>query len=230
MNIYNSSGFEILVERPEINNPQENDFNKILGQNFQLDISKFEAHSPFYLTEFFIIGYFTYFISFAAVLAHVMVWYGSNILSQINAAINQFDISYGAGDDVHVRMMKKYSDIPEWVYLSWLCCCSLISIFICLWTPYQLPYWATILAIVLGIFLVVPLGIIQAITGNQIGIEFAVSLLIGLLIPGNIVGGFVIINPVATFKSIARTALIQALDLSADLKLGHYMHVNPILC
>lgn len=142
---------------------------------------KYKIHAPFYLTEFFVIGYFTFFASFAAVLMHVSLWYGPKISAQIKAMFKQLDTSHGLTEDVHLKIMRNYQNIPEWAYFVYLLFFSLCAIFVCQFTPFKMPYWATIFAVFLGIFLAIPLGIIQAITGTQIGIQNAISVVIGIL-------------------------------------------------
>jgi hypothetical protein len=37
MNVFNASGYEILIQRPDLLNPQDDDVNRILAQDFTLD-------------------------------------------------------------------------------------------------------------------------------------------------------------------------------------------------
>lgn len=67
----------------------------------------------------------------------------------------------------------------------------------------------------------IPIGLIQAVSGTQIGLNVLTEFVIGLILPGQTVA-------VMTFKSLGYNTLIQALALVSDLKLGHYMHIAPI--
>ncbi|KAJ1340319.1 hypothetical protein BSLG_005091 [Batrachochytrium salamandrivorans] len=64
-------------------------------------------------------------------------------------------------------------------------------------------------------------GIIQGSSGQQLGLNIITELLMGLIIPGQTVA-------VMTFKSYSYNIMIQALSLTYDLKVGHYLHINPI--
>jgi OPT oligopeptide transporter protein len=152
-------------------------------------VEKYDIHAPFYLTEFFVIGYWTFFLTFASVLSHVALWHGSDIYQQLRSAMHQLDTSHGL-EDTHNKIMRDYWDLPEWAYLIWLGVFSAIAVLVCQITPYHMPWWATLFAIGLGICLVIPLGIVQAITGTPIGINNAISVIIGYIIPGDIIGGF----------------------------------------
>ena len=73
----------------------------------------------------------------------------------------------------------------------------------------------------MGVVMTIPIGLIQAVSGTQIGLNVITEFVIGLIIPGQTVA-------VASFKSMGYNVLIQALSLVGDLKLGHYMHIPPI--
>jgi OPT family oligopeptide transporter len=67
---------------------------------------------------------------------------------------------------------------------------------------------------------VIPIGMIQAITNQQVGLNVITELIIGYALPG---------RPVAMmmFKTWGYITMAQALTFSSDMKLGHYMKVPP---
>jgi OPT family oligopeptide transporter len=67
---------------------------------------------------------------------------------------------------------------------------------------------------------ILPIGIITAVSGQRLGLNVLTEFVIGLLIPGQTV-------PVMAFKSLGTNSVIQAITLLQDLKLGHYMKINP---
>jgi hypothetical protein len=68
----------------------------------------------------------------------------------------------------------------------------------------------------MGVVFTVPIGLVQAISGWQVGLNVLTEFVIGLLIPGQTLA-------VIGFKSLGYNIVIQALNLVSDLKLGHYM-------
>jgi OPT family oligopeptide transporter len=64
----------------------------------------------------------------------------------------------------------------------------------------------------------VPIGVIQAITNQQVGLNVITELIIGYVLPG---------RPVAMmlFKTWGYITMTQALEFTADFKLGHYMKI-----
>jgi len=83
-----------------------------------------------------------------------------------------------------------------------------------------MPIWACLLSIFIGGALVLPIGIICAVTGSRVGINVLLEL-IGYLLPGQTI-------PVMSFKALGTTILMQCLFLIKDLKIAHYMHISPI--
>jgi OPT family oligopeptide transporter len=69
-------------------------------------------------------------------------------------------------------------------------------------------------------FYVIPIGMIQAITNQQVGLNVITELIIGFMLPG---------KPVAMmlFKTWGYITMAQALTFSGDMKLGHYMKIPP---
>lgn len=86
--------------------------------------------------------------------------------------------------------------------------------------PTGLPWWAFIVCLLIAIIFTVPIGIIQAITNIQLGLNLLTEYVVGYLCPG---------RPVAMmlFKNYGYICCTQALGFAQDMKLGHYMKVPP---
>ena len=187
---------------------------------FDLDERAYASQSPIYITSFFALSYGARFMSIAAAFSHVYIWHGSDISRQFKSALRQLDDSID-GLDIHNRLMRKYPDIPEWKYLVFLVVCTACQIIVSLTTPFSMPIWAVLLCIGMAMASVLPIGVISAISGTTLGLNVLTEFIIGLLIPGKTIA-------VMTFKSLGTNSVIQALNLLSDLKLGHYMKINPI--
>ena len=66
----------------------------------------------------------------------------------------------------------------------------------------------------------IPIGVIQAITNQAVGLNVITELIIGYLLPG---------RPIAMmmFKTWGYITTTQALSFTSDFKLGHYMKIPP---
>ncbi|KAI9572532.1 OPT oligopeptide transporter protein-domain-containing protein [Boletus coccyginus] len=102
--------------------------------------------------------------------------------------IQQSRRSLREAPDIHARLMSVYSQVPDWWYLV---------LFLVMFASFTY---------------VIPCGMIQAITNQQVGLHYA--------LPG---------RPLANmlFKTYGYITMAQALTFTADFKLGHYMKIPP---
>ena len=65
---------------------------------------------------------------------------------------------------------------------------------------------------------IIPVGVIQAITNQELGLNVITELIIGYALPG---------RPIAMmlFKTWGNIVMMQALQFTSDFKLGHYMKI-----
>ena len=156
-------------------------------------------------------------MAITAAISHVFLWYGRSIWKQFRAAIAQRNEE----TDIHNRLMEAYPDVPDWVFAAFLLLMIVVQVIVSVSTPFTMPVWAVFLCIGITMLFLLPIGVIQAITGLQLGLNVLTEFVIGLLIPGQTVA-------VMAFKSLGTNTIIQALSLLGDLKLGHYMKINPV--
>ncbi|KAH6561633.1 hypothetical protein BASA50_006030 [Batrachochytrium salamandrivorans] len=185
---------------------------------FELNTTAYDLVKPIYLTEMFAIGYSMSFFALTCGISHVALWYHKDIIRQTKEMISQVE---EANPDIHNQLMRAYPEIPEWLYLGWLAIWLVVMVFVGIFTPFRLPWWGTIFGLVLAFVFLIPYGIIQGSSGQQLGLNIITELLMGLIIPGQTVA-------VMTFKSYSYNIMIQALSLTYDLKVGHYLHINPV--
>lgn len=176
-------------------------------------MEKYRNYSPVFLSASFIMNYCLSLAALTAVVTHTYLWYGRDIMRQLRTSIKD-------EKDIHSRLMSRYRDIP---YL-WFVVVFVISFVIGAVTievyPTTMPFWAFILTIILGFVFVLPLGILLAITNQQLTLNVFSELVAGYVIPG---------RPIAVmiFKVYGTIMSKQALDFSGHMKLGHYMKVPP---
>jgi OPT family oligopeptide transporter len=181
--------------------------------NGTFDAAKYTAYSPLFITSSQCIAYGLQFASFMAVIVHTFLWYRRDISRRITRSLKD-------EMDVHSRLMQAYPEVPQ----LWYACMGVIALILMIVTveifPTQLPIWALFLALFLAALLAIPVGMLQAITNQQVALEVMHELIAGYMLPG---------RPVANmfFKSAAYTGTNQAVGFSGDLKLGHYMKIPP---
>ncbi|GLB36767.1 putative oligopeptide transporter [Lyophyllum shimeji] len=195
------------------NQMQPYNVTRILKPDSTIDIEAYHAYSPLFISTTFAISYGLSFASITATLVHAFLYFRKQIWVQSRRALHE-------QPDIHARLMSRYPQVPEWWYLIvFLSMFVLGVISIEVW-PTQMPVWAFVLALVIAFTYIIPIGMIQAITNQQIGLNVITELIIGYALPG---------RPVAMmmFKTWGYITMAQALSFTSDFKLGHYMKVPP---
>ncbi|KAJ7900254.1 small oligopeptide transporter, partial [Mycena olivaceomarginata] len=184
----------------------------ILTPESTLDLDAYRNYSPLFISSTFAIAYGMAFASITATVMHTMLYFRKFIWVQMRSTIHQ-------QPDIHARLMSKYPQVPQWWYA--VLCLSMVVLGIIsieVW-PTGTPVWALVVALVLAFAYVVPVGIIQAITGQQVELNVFTELIVGYAVPG---------HPIAMmlFKTWGFNTMGQG-NFAGDFKLGHYMKIPP---
>ncbi|KAJ6532845.1 oligopeptide transporter [Mycena vulgaris] len=187
--------------------------SRILTPEKVFDLDKYEHYSPIFLSTTFSISYGLSFASITATITHAFLFFRKQIWTQSRRAMHE-------QPDIHARLMAVYPQVPEWWY-------AIIFVSMFVFGVISIEVWDTkfpvqyfILALVISFFYVIPIGMIQAITNQQVGLNVITELIIGYALPG---------RPVAMmmFKTWGYITMAQALTFTSDFKLGHYMKIPP---
>ncbi|KAJ7461293.1 OPT oligopeptide transporter protein-domain-containing protein [Mycena galericulata] len=185
----------------------------ILTPESTIDLQAYHDYSPLFLSTTFAIAYGLSFASITATLMHALLYFRKQIWVQSRRALHE-------QPDIHARLMSRYPQVPEWWYLILFLSMFVLGIISIEVWPTQMPVWAFVLALVISFAYVIPIGMIQAITNQQVGLNVITELIIGYALPG---------RPVAMmmFKTWGYITMAQALTFTSDFKLGHYMKIPP---
>jgi OPT family small oligopeptide transporter len=184
---------------------------KILTPEHVVDPAKYEAYSPLFLSTGNAFAYGLSFASIAALVSHTYLFHGPEIWRRWRS-------SSGELDDVHMKIMRKYKLVPTWWYLALLAVMIAFAFASALAFPTGMAWYSVILSLVIAGTWTIPIGIIQAFTNIQLGLNVFTEFIIGYVQPG---------HPIAMmmFKTFGYIVMTQALYFCQDLKIGHYMHV-----
>ncbi|KAI0321448.1 OPT oligopeptide transporter protein-domain-containing protein [Amylostereum chailletii] len=197
---YDNTGAEYVVSR-------------VLTEQATLDLEKYRAYSPLFLSTSFAVAYAMSFASITATLVHALLYFRKQIGIQARRSLNE-------QPDVHARLMSRYPQVPEWWYICiFVAMFAVAAVTVEVW-PTQMPVWGLVVSLLIGLIYIIPTGMIQAITNQQMGLNVLTELIGGYLIPG---------RPVALMlhKTYGYIMMTQALQYASDMKLGHYMKVPP---
>ncbi|KAG6868859.1 hypothetical protein C0993_008988 [Termitomyces sp. T159_Od127] len=187
--------------------------SKIINPDTTFNQEAYSAYSPLFLSTTFAISYGLSFASITATLVHAFLYFRKQIWVQARRAMHE-------QPDIHARLMARYPQVPQWWYIIIFLSMFVFGIVaIEVWeTKFPVQYF--ILALVIAFVYIIPIGMIQAITNQQVGLNVVTELIIGYALPG---------HPVAMmlFKTWGYITMAQALQFTSDFKLGHYMKVPP---
>ncbi|KAK6154485.1 hypothetical protein DH2020_008733 [Rehmannia glutinosa] len=219
-NVYNAKTYPIFSSHTFDSHGHPYNISRVLNaETFSLDMAGYQGYSKLYLSVFFAFTYGLGFASLAATITHVALYHGKTICSLWSKA----KTNLSGNMDVHARLMKRnYETVPNWWFYSILGVVFCLSLWACegFGKQLQLPWWGLIMACVMALFFTLPIGIIQATTNQQIGLNIITEMVIGYVYPG---------RPLANvaFKTYGYISMVQALGFLSDFKLGHYMKIPP---
>ena len=187
--------------------------SKILTPDFTVNETAYKAYSPILLGPAFSLGYGMGFATLISTVVHVALFYGADIWNRArNARYEEAD--------VHLKLMRKYKEAPEWWFASIFAVSFAFGMIASQVWETHLPWWAYIICILIPIFFIIPIGVVQAITNQQTGLNIITEMIFGYMLPG---------RPVAMmlFKSWGYMTMYNGLVYVSDMKVGHYMKIPP---
>lgn len=194
---------------------RQNTYNvtRILTSERTFNATAYKEYSPIFIPTAFVMSYGLSFASITATIVHCFIHFRKQIWYQARRSLRE-------QADIHARLMSRYPQVPEWWYLTLFALMFALGVIsIEIW-PTEMPVWAFVIALLIAFTYVIPCGMIQAITNQQIGLNVITELIIGYSLPG---------KPVAMmlFKTYGYISMSQALTFTSDFKLGHYMKIPP---
>lgn len=195
------------------NHAQVYNVSRILTPDFTFNETAYQEYSPILLGPTFSLSYGMSFAALISALTHVILFYGPDVWRR---AVN----SRSEEPDVHLKLMRKYKETPEWWFAAIFVVSFAFGLIASQVYDTHMPWWSYIICILIGLFFYIPIGMIQAITNTQTGLNVITEMIVGYMIPG---------RPIAMmlFKSWGYMLAYNGLTYVSDMKVGHYMKIPP---
>ncbi|KAK4106767.1 small oligopeptide transporter [Parathielavia hyrcaniae] len=195
------------------NTGKQYDVSRILSADYTLDVDAYNNYSPLFLSTTFAISYGLSFAAISSLVVYTYLHHGKTIWRQYKSSTTE-------KPDIHMKLMRRYKEAPTWWYMSLFAVMLVLGFVTVLAWPTNLTWWAFLLAVFISFAFSLPIGIIQAVTNNQIGLNVLTEFVYGYIQPG---------RPLALmiFKTFGYITMSQALTFVSDLKFGHYMKIPP---
>ena len=115
----------------------------IINDDASLNVEKYKAYSPLFLSTTFAISYGLSFASITATITHTFLYFRKQIWVQSRRSMSE-------QPDIHARLMSKYPQVPEWwyaivlgeclplfPYFNFLYILYSFSLHVCLWSNFN---------------------------------------------------------------------------------------------
>lgn len=136
--------------------------SNVLKADNTLDLVKWKTEGPIMLTPYFAISYGIAFAILTSLLMHIFLWHRGDVVRALSNPVH---------DDYHNRAMRNYESVPKSWYYGTLAVSLGTSIILVAFAPLQLPVWGLLIAILVALTFLVPVGIIKAVSDTGVGLN-----------------------------------------------------------
>lgn len=133
---------------------------KVITSELTLDLAAYEEYSPVFLSTTYALSFGVSFAMVVSILVNTGLFHGREILLRAKLARKQ-------EDDVHMRLMKKYQDAPDWWYLTLFFVMIPLSFCVIYKWETHLTWWAFIVSLIIPAIWTIPMGMVHAMTNVQ---------------------------------------------------------------
>ncbi|KAH8736353.1 OPT oligopeptide transporter protein-domain-containing protein [Ilyonectria robusta] len=213
-NVWFSAYLPLLSSSTFDNTGSHYNISKVIDENLDFDLSKYQEYSPMYISMSYSLTYGLSFAAVTAIIVHTYLYNGKEIWAK-------FKNSRHGGEDIHKRLMNVYPEVPDWWYLGFTVVVLGLGMFTVGYWDSGLPIWAfLVVCFGFGVLLIVPEGILEGTTNQRIFLNIITELVAGYAWPG---------KPIANMyvKFYGYNSVKHGMDFAQDLKLGQYMKIPP---
>ena len=224
--------------------------SRIINEDLTFNIDEYKAYSPLFISASFALSYGLSFGAISSTLTHIFLYYRKQLMSQARRSLTERPDVHVRLMSVYkevpiwwylILFSKSISETRRvHVFTAFVVTMFGFGVAVIEIWHSQFPVWAFILSLIIGapriphmdlifslasvlhsaFIYTIPVGVITAITNQQIGLNIITELIISYLLPG---------RPIAVmmFKTWGYISTVQAVLFVSDFKLGHYMKIPP---
>ncbi|KAF2139368.1 uncharacterized protein K452DRAFT_254698 [Aplosporella prunicola CBS 121167] len=186
------------------------DVSKIVDSKGNFLKSAYEDYSPVFMPATMSLSYGIAFATMTCLPIHIFLNHGRDMKNAMTGEKKK---------DIHARLMMRYKDVPWWWFMILTVVVLVVAIITMEVWHLGMPVWSVILAFGMATLYVIPVGVVYAVAN----LNSNVLTVLGEIIAGYLLPGKPIVMLI--FKFYAYTALSQAMNYCADMKLGLYMKI-----
>jgi hypothetical protein len=183
-NVYNTSYLPINSNHVFDHTGKAYNISRAIDSHGLLDNTKYQAYSMPWMSAGNLTIYFWFFAVYSSTISYAILFHRHEISMgfqglwrQIRRRGRATEAEDDLADDIHVKLMRSYKEVPEWWYLIVLLIavgCGMAGIGA--WETYTNPA-VVLFGIALALVFIIPVGIISAVTGIQVTMNVSSAIL-----------------------------------------------------
>jgi OPT family oligopeptide transporter len=211
-NVWNAKTFPFMSSSLFSSNGTRFSSSAVMNPQGTIDFDKLHAIGLPFLTSTTVWGYFTANLAIGALISHVMIFYGKDMVQAWKQARTRTQ------PDEHYQGMLKYKEVPIWWYWALFVLAFVAGLIITIRPGTTLPVWGYIIALLLGAFIAPFSCVLYGLYGTGVGTNQLSKMVAGALLPG---------RPLANlyFASWSHQVILLSVNLANWLKVGQYTKV-----
>jgi OPT family oligopeptide transporter len=222
-NMYNSAYLPINSSSAFANDGTPYNVSNIIVNN-KLDQNLYQQYSAPFYSAGYILNVSANFVFYPVYFLYVMVnQWGTIGEAYVNMykGLRYKRRNFEDAGDVHSRSMSKYLEVPDWWFLVILLATVILSIIFVSIYPLDTPVWLVFLVIAINLVFAIPLSLLSATTGTNLGLGSLIQVITGFLLPNNP-------NAFLFGQTLGSWALAGYGDnYVQDQKMAHYVKIAP---
>ena len=100
----------------------------VIGNDTMFDEAGYKAYSPAYLSAGNVFVYGVFFAVYTATITHTILYHRREIVSGFKSLVSRKS-AFADSRDIHTRLMRRYREVPEYVYFSVLLVSIILGVF-----------------------------------------------------------------------------------------------------
>ncbi|KAI0145267.1 OPT oligopeptide transporter protein-domain-containing protein [Xylariaceae sp. FL1272] len=223
-NTFNTAYLPINSPRVFDNTGNYYNVSRAIDDRGLFDAEKFAEYSPPYMSAGKVVVYLFNFANYPAVICHAWLNHRQEIAMGFKDMWRSFRKQDAAQSfrhqDIHMKLMSKYREVPNWWYLCLLALSVGLGVAGIQAFPTNTPVETMFYGIALSVVFVIPVGIVTAMAGVEVRLDVLAEFIGGSVMPGNALA-------MNYFKGFGFIVCHHAISFAKDLKLGHYLKIPP---
>ncbi|KAE8155123.1 OPT oligopeptide transporter protein-domain-containing protein [Aspergillus avenaceus] len=194
--------------------------SKIVNENFEIDVAKYEAYSPVIMPVTYALNMFG--LSFAT-LTSLVVWIileKRELIASAARNTKQIITERRFSQLFTPEPKSRLSEVPMWWYLCVTVLALFLSIFSVEYWNAELKWYGVLLACAVALVFFPPLALVYATSNQKINIDIFCRIVAGFVFEGKVLANI-------WFFTLGYISTIKGLYFAQDMKLGIYFNIPP---